>query len=263
MPAQRILRGSAFFCCLLTATVLITGHTHPAAVSAARAAAADALSPLLAALSSPLEAMRRGGRWLEEMSRLYEENQALKAQVARLSETQAGLRELKAENEALRQLLPLVPPGQPHYIAARIVGESGGPFVRAALVSAGSIDGVVPGQAVIGGGGLVGRVVEPGTLASRVLLLTDINSRVPVVGEMSGERAIASGNNTGQLSLEYVRAGHSLTAGERLLTSGEGGMFPPGVPVGVVADLTEGKVLAEPSADMNALDYVNIAQYIF
>ena len=127
----------------------------------------------------------------------------------------------------------------------------------------GKLDGIATGQAVIGADGLVGRVVEAGQGSARVLMLTDINSRVPVISESSREKSIAAGNNSETLSLDYVATGSEMKVGERLLTSGDGGVFPPGIPVGIISSIQNGNVLVEPVTDWSRLEYISAVDYHF
>src|SRR5690606_4385105 len=117
-------------------------------------------------------------------------------------------------------------------IATKILGDSSGPFIRSALVNAGETHGVLKGQIVINYNGLVGRIIEVGSKTSRVLLITDINSRIPIITASSRERGIVVGNNTDLLSLLYLPEDTRVQIGEIIFTSGDGESFPSGVPIG-------------------------------
>lgn len=244
----------------LSLSLLVLNRTHPNLILQARVTLADATGAMMSIISRPASAVQQVGSWVNEMSNLRGENIALKAEVARLSALQATASELKAENDALRQLIRTVPTGKVEYISARIVSETTSAYMRSALILGGTRDGIGMNQAVLSPDGLVGRVIEAGTTSARVLLLTDINSRVPVVGEMSRERSIISGNNSGTLSLEYASSG-KMESGERLLTSGDGGIFPPGIPVGTIELLSNGTVSVTPLADFSRLEFVSVADY--
>jgi rod shape-determining protein MreC len=105
---------------------------------------------------------------------------------------------------------------------------------------------------------MLGRVIEVGEKAARVLLLTDINSRVPVLIEGSNQKAILSGNNGDYLSLKHLPADSSLSEGGRIVTSGDGGIFPAGLPIGRVALNDNGKFIVKPYADLSRVSYVRI-----
>src|SRR5205807_3200695 len=108
-------------------------------------------------------------------------------------------------------------------------------------------------QAAVSDEGLVGRLTEVGSRASRVLLITDLNSRIPVVIESSHANAVLAGDNSERPRLAYVAEPDTVKIGDRILTSGEGGVFPPGVPVGMVAALDPGGARVEPSAELSPL----------
>jgi rod shape-determining protein MreC len=111
------------------------------------------------------------------------------------------------------------------------------------------------------GAGLVGRVTEVGDRAARVLLVTDLNSRVPVAVDGSRERAVLAGDNSDRPRLLYLPARTTVKVGDRLVSSGNGGIFPPGLPVGEVAAIEDGIVRVEPYAELSRLDYLRIVNY--
>lgn len=247
----------------VSALTLILSRTPHPSVMEVRARIGDALLPVVDALASPVHAVERAGAWLAELSVLRTENQSLKNAHAELSQWQAAARKLEAENQALRKLLHTVPAGAASYVSAHIVSDSGSPYVHSALISAGAENGVKKDEAVVSGHGLLGRVMEVGQTSARVLLLTDINSRVPVIGEVSRERAIMVGDNSPITSLAYVSSDSKLAVGERMVTSGDGGLFPAGIPVGVVSAVENGKVKAVPLADWRQVEYVTVVDYTF
>ena len=122
-------------------------------------------------------------------------------------------------------------------------------------------DGVARGQAAVTGEGLVGRVAEIGERTARILLLTDLNSHVPVMLEASHERAMLDGDNSDQPRLVYLQSKSSAKVGDRIVTSGAGGVFAPGLPVGVVASVDGGLVRVEPYAELSRLEYVRIIDF--
>src|SRR5205823_12366648 len=133
--------------------------------------------------------------------------------------------------------------------------NSGGSYVRTVMVNAGTEQGLARGQAATTGDGLVGRLTEVGTRASRLLLITDLNSRIPIVVEGSHTNAVLAGDNSERPRLIYVGEPERIKIGDRVLTSGEGGIFPPGLPVGVVAALDGAGPRVEPYAELSQLSY--------
>ncbi len=172
---------------------------------------------------------------VDEISRLREENRNLRG-------LHADVAKLESKLKRYEKLLNATPERQHDAVTARVIADAGSPFVRTVLIDAGSERSIDLGQAVIGAEGLVGRTVSVGHATSRVLLLNDLNSKVPVRVEPHGFRAILAGNNTDFPTLEFLPLGARLEEGDRVVTSGHGGMFPSGLAVGVV-HLREGKAV--------------------
>jgi rod shape-determining protein MreC len=154
-------------------------------------------------------------------------------------------------------------PGDPPlgFVTGRVVANSGGSFVHSVLVLAGSGDGAAKGHVAVAAEGLVGRVTEIGERAARVLLLTDMNSNVPVVLERGRERAIAAGDNSRRLRLLFLAPAAQPQIGDRIVTSGHGGVFPPGIPVGAVVGFRDGVALVQPFVEAARLEYVRLVDY--
>lgn len=247
----------------LSVILAVMSKVQPGFAERIRMGVTDVLVPFIDVVSQPVDAAMKVGDWFEGVSNLYTENSRLRAQNSELLKWQSVAREMEAENRALRQLLYFIPSGSSSYVTSRVVGDSGGPYARTALISSGTVDGVSKNQAVLSDKGLVGRVIETGESSARVLLLTDLNSRVPVISESSRERSIVAGNNDELLSLMYVPGDTQMRVGERIVTSGDGGIFPPGIPVGVVTNMDGGTILVKPLVDWARLEYVSIVKFSF
>jgi rod shape-determining protein MreC len=235
--------------------------TNPEVAESARGAAADVIAPILDLLSRPSASAAQAIDSVRELGRLREENAQLRQQQARLLQWQTVAHRLDHENQELRKLLNLTPDPKARFVTARVVGGSGGAFVRSILVAAGSKDGVRKNQAAITGEGLIGRVSEVGERASRVLLLTDINSNIPVFVERTRERAIAHGDSSNSMVLTYAPGDLAAKAGDRIVTSGHGGVFPPGLPLGIITVVQGGTVTVQPFVDWEQLEYVRLVDY--
>jgi rod shape-determining protein MreC len=249
------------FLVLLSMMFIVLGKADVLLFDRLRVVIADAAAPLLQAVAQPVATVASGVRSVEGVFDLYRENQRLREENARLLQWQDAARRLEDENTGLRALLKYVPVGAEHFISVQVIADSGGAFVRSVLVAAGSGDGVARGQAAVTGDGLVGRVAEVGNRASRILLLTDLNSHIPVMLESSHERAVMAGDNSDRPQLLYLPINVQPKVGERIVTDGSGGVFPPGVPVGVVGSIDNGVVRVEPYAELSRLDYVRIVDF--
>lgn len=230
-------------------------------IEVVRVRVADTLAPLLDALGRPVVAARGAIEQAESFIGVWHENALLRDENASLVQWREAARRLAAENEALRALARVVPDARASFVTARVVATSGGSFVHTLLIGAGAEQGVDIGQGVIAPAGLVGRIVEIGTDTSRVLLLTDLNSRVPVRLESSRDRAILAGDNSRRLRLQFLPEQAVVMVGDRVVTSGEGGLIPPGVPAGVVTEWTDGVALVRPLVDAQRLEFVTVLDY--
>lgn len=221
----------------------------------------DAFAPVLDVVSRPIANVNHWSSQVRELMSVRAENARLREERARLLQWQEVARAVEAENRSLKALLHYVPEGAASYIAARVVADTGGAFANSLLVNAGRRDGVRKGQAVVDGDGLVGRIVDVGRRSSRVLLLTDLNSRIPVLISASRTRAILAGDNTSRPTLIHLPPGGAVSPGDRIVTSGSGGAFPPGLPVGSVVAVDEQSIVVRPFVDRYRLEYVRVVDY--
>lgn len=203
-------------------------------------------APALDLMSRPVQALRSGVVEVDNYLNALSENERLREEVRRLRNWQVAALNLEQENSRLKGLLKTAELPGAHFISGRVIGDATSPFVDTLLINTGARQGVREGMAVVGEGGLLGRIISTGTDASRILLLTDLNSKVPVIVEPGGYRAVLSGNNDGLPQLVYLPNNVRVNPGDRLVTSGHGGMFPPGIPVGTVSTAKLGDRLATP-----------------
>ncbi|MFN3354032.1 MAG: rod shape-determining protein MreC, partial [Brevundimonas sp.] len=136
--------------------------------------------------------------------------------------------------------------------------EARGPFANARLLDAGSAKGIRVGNPVINEHGLLGRIVGTTGGVSRMLLLTDVASRMPVLIDRTDARAILTGDGSGNPRLEYIRGEGAIQSGDRVLSSGDGGGIPRGLPIGVVARGVDGSWRVKLFSDRGPIDYVRV-----
>ncbi len=249
-----LLNFTLYFLCAVLLVLSRIGH---GAVADARDHFVDLTAPLLEAASVPvimgrhtLARVRSYVGMLSEIDRLKAENDELKQW-----EWRAKLLERNVAH--LRSLLNAVDEPALHFMTGSVIADARGPFVRSALINLGRDDGVRIGYAVINGDGLVGRTVDAGASVARVLLLNDLNSRIPVLVGTAGMRAIASGDNSAELKLDFMPDGASPYAGDEVYTSGSDGVLPRGLRVGVVTG-SAGAFRVRPHAELSSLDVVSV-----
>jgi len=256
-PVELLSFGLYFLCAVL----LVLSRIGHGVLADARDEVVDLSAPLLELASVPaIEARRAVDRVrlyvhvhtnaVEEIDRLTQENDELKQWRWRTQ-----LLERKVAH--LRKLLHAAEDPALVYASGRVIADARGPFVRSALVNLGRQDGLRIGYAVINGDGLIGRTVEAGDEVARVLLLNDLNSRIPVLVGPSGARALALGDNSAELQLGFVQDGAEIETGDEVYTSGSDGVLPRGLRVGVVAG-EPGTYTVRPFAELNSLDVVSV-----
>jgi rod shape-determining protein MreC len=261
-PVKAWFQRFAFLLLLLVATALmIVGKTENALIERLRASLDDTVAPFLEFASQPVSAINRLIAQGQGLAALHAENLELRAENAELLKWRLVARELEAENSSLRSLAGLTLEPQLDFISARVVGDAGGAFARSLLINAGLRDQVEKGQAVLSAQGLAGRVIDVGLRASRVLLVTDINSRVPVFVGGQRHQAILAGSNSEEARLLYLDPEVDVFPGDAVVTSGQGGVLPPGLPVGVVSRAGSQEAFVQPFTDWGHLEIVKVTRY--
>jgi rod shape-determining protein MreC len=246
----------------ITMALMVLGRYDSVLIERARVAVMDGVTPFLDLISRPVDSVADLITSVEGLAELRADNVVLREENARLKTWQAAALHLEGENQALRELLELVLDPSLRYIAARVVGDPGGAFVRSVLINAGSDHGVRQGLAAITGSGLAGRVSQVGQHSARILLITDINSRVPVIVGKRRNRGVLGGDNTEIPELLYLDPDVTVAVGDRVVTSGHGGAFPPGIPVGVVAEVGELVMRVRPIVDLRRIEFTRLLDYV-
>ena len=241
--------------------LMLLGKADALLAEHARMALADALAPIYAAVAAPLATARdtlAGATGLWDISG---ENARLRAENEQLRRWQSIALALDAENERLKANLRWIPDAAPSYVTARVVADAGGVYARAVLLSVGPNHGIHKGEIALDERGLVGRVTEVGARTARVLLLTDLNSRIPVILETSRGHAILTGTNGPRPRMLYWAEGSPPQEGERVVTSAEAGAFPANLPVGIVHVSSAKVPEVVPAALLDRLEIVRIFDY--
>ncbi len=256
-------RVSLFVAVVLACAFLLFDRAEATIFERAREAAADALAPVLEVFSGPVTAVRDFLADIQGYLAVHEENARLRAENAELLAAQAQARDLRRRNERFAALLNVQVDPTIEYSTGRVVADDGGPFRRTLIVNIGRNEGVRRGQAVVDEHGLVGRIVGMGGDASRILLVTDLNSRIPVYVEPGRHRAILSGDNSDILRLEYLEDDEGIMPGHEIVTTGEGGLIPAGIPVGIVAGELNGIWRVRSQTSFDSIDFVRVLRYEF
>ncbi len=257
-----LVQRFAFLSLIVGAVALmILGKADILLIERTRALVADALAPLLDAMARPAATVAQITDSFHELANLRAENARLKDENVRLMHWQTVARRLDSENVVLHEQLNVIPDPDPAFVTARVIGDLGSAFGHSMLLGAGSKDGVRKGQAVLSGEALVGHIAEVGLRSSRLLLLTDINARIPVLVESTRTRAILVGDNSARPRLNYIAGSPTISVGDRVVTAASGGAFPPGLPIGVISSITDGIIRVEPFIQRHRLEFVSVVDF--
>jgi rod shape-determining protein MreC len=238
--------------------LMLLGKADALLAERARVALADILSPIYAAIAQPLAAVRASITGATNVWDVREENIRLREENEQLRRWQSIALALDAENRRLKANLHWLPDPVPTYVTARVVAGAGGIYAKAVLLSVGPNHGIRKGEIAIDERGLAGRVTEVGSRSARVLLITDLNSRIPVTLQGSRAHAMLVGTNGPRPKLVYWAEGSPPQEGERVVTSAEAGAFPANLPVGTVHYSTANVPEVVPAAMLNQLEVVRI-----
>lgn len=243
--------------------LLMVGRTEPEVFDGLKERAMVTLAPVLKATSGPISNVRNWRRSVDDMMSVYEDNKRLRAENEQLRVEAERAHHLQSLTERYQALLNVKVDPNIDYLTARIIGDSGGPFGRSLIINAGAKDEVKTGQGIVDANGLLGHVVSTGPHAARILLLTDVESHIPVVVETGRLRALLTGDGKDQAMLEHLPPGAVVKSGSRIVTSGVAGLLPPGILVGVVGEVEEGAsaVPVRLVSNFDRLDVVRVLRY--
>jgi len=248
---------------VISAILLVTDRGSDRLMAQSKIGAETGLAPVLALLSKPLRSIEAVSAGFADRSRAVEENKALKEELYALREEVQRAELMGMKLKRFEQILGAQPgidiPAKK--IAARAVSEIEGPFVRSALINSGSKAGIKKGHPVMTVDGLYGHVLRAGPHASRVLLLGDLNSHISVMSARSEARAILSGNNSDTPQLAFVEDLADWREGDKVLSSGDDGVLPQGLPIGTVRRSEDGVFRVNLYTAASPVDWVWVYPY--
>ncbi|WP_298169073.1 rod shape-determining protein MreC [Novosphingobium sp.] len=242
---------------LAGAALLIVSIVNPSAFSSVRGAASEIARP---AGEAGAETRAAGQSVIAAIGAYFQagrQNAALSREVAAARANALTMQALEGENRRLKALLGIVDPAVKPVAAARLIGSTSASARRFAVLSAGSSQGVRPGQPVRSAAGLIGRVIETGPGTARVLLVTDPENVVPVRRARDGLPAFVEGKSDGRIAIRLLNMGvNPLKLGDVFVTSGSGGLYPPGIPVAVVTEVLHDGGVGHLASDPADADFV-------
>ena len=254
-PFKRLLIGVLTLC--LVGLFLLWRIDSPR-VERFRAQIVDQVVPSFDWATAPVTGAVNILRDFQSYQRMYQQNQDLRRELQQMKAWKEAALQLEQENARLLDLNNVQLDPRLTYVTGVVMADSGSPFRQSVLINVGSRDGIMDGWAAMDGLGLVGRISGVGSNTARVLLLTDTSSRIPITTQPSGQRALVIGDNSPNPLLDFIESPDQVRPGDRILTSGDGGVFPAGLLVGQVIQDRTGRMRVRIAADYERLEFLRV-----
>ena len=257
-PMRRLLL--AVLILILGATFLLWRIDSPR-VERFRAQITDRIVPNLDWAMAPVTGTINLIRDYQSYQRLAEQNRELRSELRQMQAWKEAALQLEQENARLLDLNKVRLDPRLTFITGVVLADSGSPFRQSVLLNVGARDGLLNGWATMDGIGLVGRISGVAQNTARVILLTDASSRIPAVIQPSGQRAIVAGDNTAAPPVDFLENPDLVRAGDRVISSGDGGVFPAGLLIGQVAEDPGGRLRVRLAADYERLEFLRVLRH--
>jgi len=254
-PLKRLMLGVLLLCLL---GLFLLWRIDSPRVERFRAQVVDRVVPNFDWAMAPVTATVNILRDFQSYQRIYQQNQELRRELQQMKAWKEAALQLEQENARLLDLNNVQLDPRLTYVTGVVMADSGSPFRQSVLINVGSRDGIVDGWAAMDGLGLVGRIAGVGRATSRVVLLTDTSSRIPVTIQPSGQRALLMGDNSAVPYVDFIEAPDRVRPGDRVMTSGDGGVFPAGLLVGQLAQDPGGRMRVRLAADYERLEFLRV-----
>jgi len=223
-----------------------------------RAQVVDRVVPSMDWAMAPVTGAVRILRDFQSYQRMYQQNRELRRELQQMKAWKEAALQLEQENARLLDLNNVQLDPRLTYVTGVVMADSGSPFRQSVLLNVGARDGIMEGWAAMDGLGLVGRISGLGRNTARVILLTDTSSRVPVTIQPTGQRALVIGDNSPAPLLDFIEDPEQVRPGDRVLSSGDGGVFPAGLAVGQVVADPGGRMRVHIAADYERLEFLRV-----
>ena len=208
-------------------------------------------------VSYPFKSFNSLFNYVEKHKNLYSNYEFLKNENEELKNKISKSDFLELENAQLRGLIDEQQESASNFLSARVMLEKNSPYINSFIINIGNNKKIKNGMAVLHEKNFIGRIVDVNFFSSRVLLVSDLNSKIPVLIEPAGYHAILSGHGDKKPTLEYLPEKHKIKNGDKVYTSGKEGIFTPGIPIGSVEN-TKNNIEVHLFSDLNQITFVNI-----
>ena len=257
-PVRRLVVGLCL--CVLFGIFLVWRIDSPR-VERMRADVVDAVVPHLAVASAPVTGLAKMAEDFQSYARLYEQNLELRRELQQMRAWKEAALQLEQKNARLLDLNNVKLDPKLTFVTGSVLADSGTPFRQSVLLNVGAHDGIRDGWAAMDGIGLVGRISGVGDSTARVMLLTDPASSIPVTIQPSGQKVLLSGDNTAFPRIAFLETPDLVRPGDRVVSAGDGGIFPAGILVGQVAKSPDNRLRVRLAADYGRLEFLRVLRY--
>ncbi|WP_299643591.1 rod shape-determining protein MreC [uncultured Ruegeria sp.] len=257
-PLRRLLLGIVILCLL---GIFLVWRIDSPRVERFRAQVVDTIVPSMDWAMVPVTAAVNLIRDFQSYQRLSEQNRELRSELRLMRAWKEAALQLEQENARLLDLNNVRLDPRLTYITGVVMADSGSPFRQSVLLNVGERDGIVDGWATMDGIGLVGRISGVGPDTARVILVTDATSAIPATIQPSGQTALIKGDNTPAPVVEFLENRELVRPGDRVITSGDGGVFPAGLLIGQIAADPGGRLRVRLSADFERLEFLRVLRF--
>ena len=254
-PVRRIVIGMLV---VLLGGIFLIWRIDSPRVERFRAALVDRFVPSFEWALAPVTKVAGMIDSFQSYASLYDQNQELRRELQKMKAWKEAAVQLEQQNAKLLAQNQVRLDPKLTSVSGVVMADSGSPFRQSVILNVGARDGIVDGWATMDGLGLVGRISGVGQGTSRVLLLTDASSRIPVTIQPSGQRAMLVGDNSPAPPLEFIEAPEQVRPGDQVVSSGDGGVFPARLLVGQVALGTDNRLRLRMAADYERLDFLRV-----
>ena len=254
-PLRRVLVGLLV---VLFLALFVLWRIDSPRVERFRSALVDKVVPSFAWAMAPVTKLSAIVDNFQSYGRLYEQNQQLREELQQMKSWKEAALQLEQKNARLLDLNNVRLDPMLTHVTGVVLADSGSPFRQSVLLNVGTRDGIQDGWATMDGIGLVGRISGVGNRTSRVMLLTDSSSRIPVIVQPSGQKATLSGDNSMLPPLDFLEHPDQIQPGDRVISSGDGNVFPAGLLVGQVAMGADKRLRVVLAANYERLEFLRV-----
>jgi len=251
-------RSIYFGLIISTILIMLIGKSDLAIVNRISLLLTDLSAPVIATISRQTQIIGDSFVFLKNTTSLRKENRSLYEENLRLKKFEIMYQIYESENLVLKNQLNLIPLRVPNFKTVRAISAPGNVFAHSMLLNAGHLDGIEKGNAVLFNGIFIGQILKVGKNSSRVLLISDINSKIPIVVSNNRIPSILTGENLVLPSLQFLPNNVKIDDGSIVQTSGHGGLLPAGIPIGFTVNSPTDKIYVRPVIDLNLIDYVQV-----